>query len=123
MVATVYLKATQPVNDGAGPPAFGIPVGAQGTVLTSNGAGSAPSFQAGAVQVTGARVTATAPQAIVNTTAALTFDTEAFDTGAFFNPATPTRFTAPTAGLYLVGASAHLNGAATVGQFWITKVA
>lgn len=39
----------------------------------------------------------------------ISYDSVAWDTGGFYNPATPTRLTAPLDGLYTVGACQHVS--------------
>jgi len=51
-----------------------------------------------------ARIEHSVPQTIPNmNTTTLTFDTVLWDDGGFYNPANPTRLTAPIRGLYLIG--------------------
>lgn len=66
----------------------------------------------------GARVRNTANQSINhNTTTALTFDTEVFDTDAIFDAGSPTRLTCKTAGKYLIMGHMVFAENATLGRY------
>lgn len=84
-------------------------LGSSGQVLTSNGAGALPTFQAvPSPTFIGCRITKSSSQTIDSTLAALTFDTEAYDTNTMHDNVTNnTRITFNTAGYY------HISGAVT----------
>lgn len=82
-----------------------VAVGTSGQVLTSNGAGAAPTFQAAAGGTSAsAKVRKTTAQSINNSTATLlTWDSEDFDTDTIHDTSSNTsRLTATTAGKYLL---------------------
>jgi len=84
-----------------------VAVGISGQVLTSNGAGSAPTFQAaagGGANDIGARAYHSAGQSIANNTiVTLAFDSERWDTNSIHDATTNNeRLTATTAGVYAI---------------------
>ena len=83
-----------------------VGVGTATNVLTSNGAGAAPTFQPGPGPAV--RVYNDANQSIANaTTTDLTFNSERFDTDSMHSTASNTeRLTATTAGIYVIFANA-----------------
>jgi len=79
-----------------------IAIGTSGQVLTSNGAGAAPTFQAAAGGSELLRAYANANEGILaGTFEDVPFNTEVFDTGNNFNTTTFT-YTCPSAGKYMV---------------------
>jgi hypothetical protein len=103
-----------------------VPVGTATHVLTSNGAGAAPTFQAPAAGG-GASALFSARRGSNQTIADLTsttveFDTELFDTGSDFDTGTYT-YTAPSAGKYMFTVSAYGFGltAGDVFKFLLLK--
>jgi hypothetical protein len=97
---------------GADGKATTVAVGATTHVLTSNGAGAAPSMQA--ITAEGARVYNSANISVSNTTnTTLTFDSEAFDTGLHSTSTNTERLTIVRAGIYIVFATVRWAGHAT----------
>lgn len=105
MARTIYIEATQPIGEHAGAPAYGIPAGAEASVLTAHGSDQPPTFEPiPAIPFVGARVTQSAPQAVGANTV-LSWDVENYDTDNLHaNAPNPSRLTAPESGYYLIQA-------------------
>ena len=90
--------------DASGDP-VAIATGNDGQVLTSTGAGSPPAFEAaaGGLPSVGCQATLSAAQDIVTGTwTKINLNTEGWDFGSDYDSSTNYRFTAPSAGKYIV---------------------
>jgi len=107
------LTANRAVSTDGSKNLVSIAAGTAGQVLTSNGSGSAPTFQTAVTPASSVAFSAYLAGALLNATGDGTLvdvicDTEYFDIGSNYNNATGI-FTAPSTGLYQFGVSVFLS--------------